>query len=108
MARCMFVDDWDCPVERDEFPLEICKICVEARSIHESTTKVKVPGNGGDVDKDKKEKKKLISSMLKSSGEEDKDRKDELSKEQLNKKFHEGELSVDEYIERRKNAPRPS
>lgn len=106
MAKCMFVDDWDCPVEREEFPLEICKICVEARSIHESTTKLKVPGNGGNGSK--KKEKLDISKMLNGSSEEESDRREKASsKEELNKKFHEGELSVDEYIEMRKDAPKP-
>ena len=109
MVKCMFVDDWDCPVKRNEFPLEICKICVKARSIHEGTTKVKVPENGSDG-KDKKKKDRLdIVSMLEESDEKMSGKEEEpLSKEQLNKKFHEGDLSVDEYIEKRKNAPRSS
>lgn len=107
MAKCLFVDDWDCPVEREEFPLEICKICVEARSVYESTTKLKVPGNGSDGGK---EKEKLdISSMLAESSKEESDGGEEdHSREKLNKKFHEGELSVEEYIEKRKNSSRPN
>ncbi|MFW5946459.1 MAG: hypothetical protein ACOCTN_06275 [Candidatus Natronoplasma sp.] len=104
MARCMFVDDWDCPVERDEFPLEICKICVEARSIHESTTKLKVPENGGDG---RKREEELDMKKMLGSSDEGAEEEKPISREELNKQFHEGEISVDEYIKQRKNAPKP-
>ena len=32
--NCIFVSDWTCHVEVDEIPLEVCRLCVEARRIH--------------------------------------------------------------------------
>lgn len=32
--KCIFVPDWECPIETSEIPLEVCKICLEARKIH--------------------------------------------------------------------------
>lgn len=32
--KCIFVADWECPIETSEIPLEVCKICLEARKIH--------------------------------------------------------------------------
>lgn len=32
--KCIFVADWECPIETPEIPLEVCKICLEARKIH--------------------------------------------------------------------------
>jgi len=31
MRRCWIIKDWICYVEQDEIPLEVCKLCVEAR-----------------------------------------------------------------------------
>jgi len=105
MARCMFIDEWNCPVQRDEFPLEICKICVKARSVHNEFTKVKVPENGGErAEEEVKEDLMDISSMI----EEVETEESEQAREKLNKKFHEGELSVEEYIQRRKELPKVS
>jgi len=102
MARCMFIDEWNCPVQRDEFPLEICKICIKARSIHNESTKIKVPENGG---KERVEEEVMdISSMIEDVETEEK----EKVREELNKKFHEGKLSVDEYIKKRKELPKVS
>jgi len=32
--NCIFVSDWTCHLEVDEIPLEVCRLCVEARRIH--------------------------------------------------------------------------
>jgi hypothetical protein len=29
--RCIFVDEWICQIEVDEIPLEVCRLCVDAR-----------------------------------------------------------------------------
>lgn len=105
MARCMFIDDWNCPVQRDEFPLEICKICIKARSIRNESTRIKVPENGGKrPEEEAKEDIMDISRMIEEVETEEK----EKVREEINKKFHEGELSVEEYIEKRKNLPKIS
>lgn len=33
-TNCIFVSDWICHVEADEIPLEVCRLCVEARRVH--------------------------------------------------------------------------
>ena len=30
MARCIFVREKECPIEGDEIPLEVCRLCIEA------------------------------------------------------------------------------
>ncbi len=110
MTKCMFVDEWDCPVNYDEFPLEVCKICIKARSIQNETTKIQVPGDGKKTEKKTADVSSMIQEVRSSEGErknEGTDRKEEeYTHEELNKKFHEGELSVEEYIERRKKLPK--
>ena len=32
--NCIFVSDWTCHLEVDEIPLEVCRLCIEARKIH--------------------------------------------------------------------------
>jgi hypothetical protein len=32
--NCMFVADWTCQLEVEEIPLEVCRLCVEARTSH--------------------------------------------------------------------------
>ncbi len=32
--KCVFIQDWKCPIETDEIPLEVCKLCLEARRLH--------------------------------------------------------------------------
>ncbi len=31
---CVFVEVWACPVDGDDVPLEVCRLCVEARTCH--------------------------------------------------------------------------
>lgn len=30
---CIFVEEWECGVDSDEIPLEVCRTCVKARSV---------------------------------------------------------------------------
>lgn len=39
-AKCVFVKDWECPIETTEIPLEVCKVCLEARKLQSKQTKV--------------------------------------------------------------------
>jgi len=34
MPNCVFISDWTCPMEVDEIPVEVCRLCLEARRIH--------------------------------------------------------------------------
>jgi hypothetical protein len=38
-ARCIFVKDWECPIETSEIPLEVCKVCLDARKLQSKQTK---------------------------------------------------------------------
>jgi hypothetical protein len=29
--KCVFVPEWECNIETEEIPLEVCKVCIEAR-----------------------------------------------------------------------------
>ncbi len=31
--NCVFVQAWKCPIETEEIPLEVCKLCLEARRL---------------------------------------------------------------------------
>lgn len=37
--KCVFVADWICPVETSEIPLEVCKLCLEARKLQSKQIK---------------------------------------------------------------------
>jgi hypothetical protein len=39
--KCVFVPEWECPIETPEIPLEVCKICLEARKIQSKQIKIK-------------------------------------------------------------------
>jgi hypothetical protein len=32
--RCIFIKEWKCNIETDEIPLDVCRLCVEARKLH--------------------------------------------------------------------------
>jgi hypothetical protein len=31
--RCIFVEDWGCPVKASKIPYEVCRLCLDARRI---------------------------------------------------------------------------
>ena len=37
--KCVFVADWNCPIETSEIPLEVCKLCLEARRLQSTQIK---------------------------------------------------------------------
>ena len=37
---CVFVPDWKCPIETPEIPLEVCKLCLEARKLQSKQVKI--------------------------------------------------------------------
>ncbi len=37
---CVFVPEWKCPIETPEIPLEVCKLCLEARKIQSKQVKI--------------------------------------------------------------------
>ena len=38
--KCVFVADWKCPIETSEIPLEVCKLCLEARKLQSKQVKI--------------------------------------------------------------------
>lgn len=79
MAICIFNTTWGCPYEGDEIPLELCKLCVEARSLaHREERGFIIHRKAGTISE---ERKKTLS--------------------ELNRKFTRGEISVDEYMDMR-------
>ncbi len=38
--KCVFVAEWECPVETAEIPLEVCKVCLEARKTQSKHIKI--------------------------------------------------------------------
>jgi len=38
--KCVFVAEWECPVETAEIPLEVCTVCLEARKIQSKHIKI--------------------------------------------------------------------
>lgn len=39
--KCVFVPKWKCPVDTFEIPLEVCKVCLEARKIQSRNSKIR-------------------------------------------------------------------
>ncbi len=39
-TKCVFIAEWECPIETSEIPLEVCKICLEARKIQSKQVKI--------------------------------------------------------------------
>jgi hypothetical protein len=37
---CVFVPEWKCPIETPEIPLEVCKLCLEARKLQSKQVKI--------------------------------------------------------------------
>ncbi|RLI24010.1 hypothetical protein DRO58_07955 [Candidatus Bathyarchaeota archaeon] len=78
--RCVFVEDWICPVDGDEIPLEICQVCVRARTeARKSRNSLRTVSR----------RRRMRSSW-----------REELS--ELDKQFVNGQLHLQEYIQRRK------
>jgi hypothetical protein len=38
--KCVFVAEWKCPIETSEIPLEVCKLCLEARKLQSKQVKI--------------------------------------------------------------------
>ena len=39
-TKCVFIAGWECPIETSEIPLEVCKLCLEARKLHSKHVKI--------------------------------------------------------------------
>jgi len=39
--KCVFVAKWVCPVDTFEIPLQVCKVCLEARKIQSRNNRIR-------------------------------------------------------------------
>jgi hypothetical protein len=39
-TKCVFVPNWKCPIEAPEIPLEVCKLCLEARKLQSKQAQI--------------------------------------------------------------------
>ncbi len=103
---CFFVDEWECPFEGDEIPLEVCNTCIRARNSQSSEPiKVKTPSASSTERRSKSKKKTSLEPEMKEEEEDLEEMEEELKKDklkELDRKFNTGKLTVDEYIEKRK------
>ena len=93
--RCVFVDGWLCPVNGSDVPLEVCRLCIEARKIQAEFTMVKRSG--------RESEEAIVASefFLKPSPLI----QDALRKQltELDKQFENDQISLKEYIQIRKS-----
>jgi len=93
-TRCIFVRDWICPVEADEVPLEVCRVCVEARKAQQAVATVRRAAPTG-----------ASSNLAKVKPEAPANLPQDVQKQLggLDKQFEEGQISFEEYVEKRKS-----
>lgn len=41
--KCVFVAEWKCPIETPAIPLEVCKLCLEAKKLQSQQVVIKRP-----------------------------------------------------------------
>lgn len=63
MSECIFVETWDCSIDEDEFPLEICKTCVESKEVARNSFTVK-PKSLTEKRKGKKSKQQKFEKKI--------------------------------------------
>jgi hypothetical protein len=91
-TSCMFVADWTCQLEVEEIPLEVCRLCVEARTSH------------GDM-LAKTVKRAVRRAEAPKPTVEPRKAEDELeSLSSLDRLFVNDEISLEEYVRRRDEA----
>ncbi|MHA1632556.1 MAG: hypothetical protein ACTSXC_07115 [Candidatus Freyarchaeota archaeon] len=82
--RCVFISDWICPIEASEIPLEVCRLCLDARWAHANEKRIE----------------RTVMRPPKPISEEGK-LSDILS---LDRHFMNGDLSIEKYLRKRKEA----
>jgi len=90
---CIFVKDWACSVDGDDVPLEVCRICVEARKTKHLTATVNRTSRISEPIKENPRQvfpTHPIQDAIKKLSE-------------LDKQFEDEEISLEEYMEKRKN-----
>jgi hypothetical protein len=103
---CVFVKSWICPVDGDEVPLEVCRLCVEARRTHFIHLRVKRPERAAEEVIVAPETSKLSLASFPYSQESfpPQSFQEELSRRlsELDRQFQNDEISLEEYVQRRK------
>ena len=94
MAKCIFRREWWCPVEADEIPFEVCRLCIEARR----TQTVMAMSRQGMAEEPPAE---LFQPPITSTKEEPAQSLSSLLSE-LDRRLFEGRIGMDEYLEERK------
>jgi hypothetical protein len=87
--RCAFVWDWTCHVEAEDIPLDVCRMCLEARRLRIEEASRVVKRIVGVVEPSKPSEPVLDAEALMKA----------LSK--IDKMFEEGEIDLEEYVRRR-------
>jgi len=89
--RCAFVWDWTCHVESEDIPLDVCRMCLEARRlrIEEASRVVKRTVGVVEPSKPGLEAEALMKAISR-----------------IDRMFEEGEIDLEEYIKRRSEALR--
>jgi len=99
---CIFVNGWMCPVNGDEIPLEVCRLCIEARKTQAALMTVKRLERESDED--------VLSLTLPSHSQtfSSKPGQDVLRQQLsvLDRQFENDQISLEEYIQRRKSIVR--
>ncbi|MEF8873887.1 MAG: DUF835 domain-containing protein [Candidatus Thermoplasmatota archaeon] len=68
---CLFVDEWECKFEGEERPLEVCRVCIKAKKVAKGETKIPVPEDMGETEKETASEvgRDLLTQTSKSGGE---------------------------------------
>ncbi len=90
--ECTFVPARACPVELDEIPLDVCRLCIEVWRTNRENVLLKRPEGRLEVAK----------GAAKAPSEPSTPGLSQLSLSELDKLLWEGRIGVDEYLQRRK------
>ena len=102
---CLFVKDWDCSVEGEEFPLEICRVCLQARSaafegkkvISRTAAREALPSTA----RPEERKELAVGGKKAGLGEPLTAEKREEALRELNRRFIKGEIPAPDYVNER-------
>lgn len=80
--KCIFNEGWDCPIQTPEVPVEVCKLCLQARGMYSRVIRRVERAEVKELAVGKEGAREVLS------------RADSL--------FIEGKISLDEYMRRRR------
>ena len=110
--ECVFVPGRVCPVELEEIPLEVCRLCVEAWGLSGRNMSVKPPkrrlevaveGSGAsEIFRVEPGAPRVAEAKSPSVSESFASARSQISLPELDKLFWEGRIEADEYVRRRR------